>query len=133
MSSRANTTEHWLVIIILVLMWRAYQQTVADGAQDHMVKQRMLNNLFIHAFLKRQCAVRRRYCWRPLALMRLTDGVYVCLHVCPWHFFFCFCFVSHNLLTTQPVTNTGNAAKYYTPSDFTPQFALAFPDCQINT
>lgn len=27
--------------------------------------------------------------------------------------FFCFCFVSHNLLTTQPVTNTGNAEKYY--------------------
>lgn len=127
MSSRAYTTEPWLVIIMLVLMWRAYQQSVADGARDHMVKQRTLNNLFIHAFLKRQRAARRRYCWRRLARMRLTDGVCVCRDstFVPATFFFLFCFVSHNLLTTQPVADTGNAEKYYALRDFAPEFQTA--------
>lgn len=53
---------------------------LAHGTCDRMVKQHILKNLIIYAFLKKATAVRRRYYRQQQALMRhrLTEGIYVC-------------------------------------------------------
>lgn len=40
------------ITVMLALIWGASQQTLADIVHDIMVKQRTLNYLLTHAFLK---------------------------------------------------------------------------------
>lgn len=68
-SSTASVIQRQLIIFML--------QTPADSSYDHMVKQRRLNSLIIHAFLTRPSSVRRWYYRRQLLLQ--TGHIYVFL------------------------------------------------------
>lgn len=72
--------EHWLIILMLALIWGAYQQTVTNSTHDRTVKQHTLNN-WMHALDQRRYTVMKRYYrrWRPL-----FENPHLHVH-------FCFC------------------------------------------
>ena len=61
--------EHWRIIFLLILIRRAYQQTLADGANEPMVDNCALINVITDAFCERPSESRRMYFGTWLSLV----------------------------------------------------------------
>lgn len=78
-----------------------FHSSLSHGASADYFHVGRLYNLIIQAFLKRPPAVRRRYCSRWLALLRLTTAVYVCHNST---FVTCYSFCLHLQSPAQEMT-----------------------------
>ena len=59
-ASTAYVLVHGQVVFLLVLIWNAYQQILAEGAYGRIVRKHALTKLIIYVFHERHSALGRR-------------------------------------------------------------------------